>query len=94
MKKVTLAVCCAAIAGGAFAGDDVAVRGYVKRDGTYVAPHMQTAPDATVLNNYSTKDNTNPYTGQAGTVDPYRVQPKPTYEPRTSSVEPTKPIKY
>jgi hypothetical protein len=49
-------------------------RGHVRKDGTYVQPHYQTAPDRNPYNNYSTQGNTNPYTGQAGTRDPYQVQ--------------------
>lgn len=50
--------------------------GYMRRDGTYVAPHYRTAPDANRYNNWSSQPNVNPYTGQRGTVDPYRP---PTY---------------
>jgi hypothetical protein len=53
------------------AGADTYVNGYVRKDGTYVQPHYRTDPDSTKLNNYSTQGNVNPYTGQAGTVDPY-----------------------
>lgn len=49
----------------------VRVRGYIKRDGTYVTPHYQTAPNATRLDNWSSKPNVNPYTGKPGTKDPY-----------------------
>jgi len=55
------------------------VRGYTRSDGTYVAPHYQSNPDATRLNNYSSEPNINPYTGQAGTVNPYT--PKPSENP-------------
>jgi hypothetical protein len=48
------------------------VKGYAKKGGTYVAPHVQSAPNATKLDNYSTKGNVNPYTGNEGTKDPYR----------------------
>ena len=48
--------------------------GYVKKDGTYVAPSAATNPNETKLDNYSTKGNVNPYTGKAGTVDPYKVE--------------------
>lgn len=47
------------------------VRGYVKADGTYVAPHMRTAPNATMFDNWSSRPNVNPYTGKPGTKDPY-----------------------
>ena len=32
--------------------NDVHVRGYTRRDGTYVAPHVRSAPDSTRTNNY------------------------------------------
>ena len=50
---------------------DVYVRGYTKSNGTYVAPHHRSSPDSSLSNNYSTRGNTNPYTGKAGTVNPY-----------------------
>jgi hypothetical protein len=51
-------------------GGPVAVRGYVKSNGTYVAPHYRSAPDSSVSNNWSTVGNVNPYTGEAGTKNP------------------------
>lgn len=54
------------------ASADQSVRGYTRRDGTYVQPHMRTTPNATPFDNYSTRGNVNPYTGQPGTKDPYR----------------------
>jgi len=42
------------------------VHGYVKKNGTYVAPYHKTKPDRTQRNNYSTKGNINPYTGKKG----------------------------
>jgi hypothetical protein len=46
------------------------VRGYTRRDGTYVQPHYRSAPDGNVYNNWSTRGNVNPYTGQSGRVNP------------------------
>ena len=46
------------------------VKGYVKKDGTYVAPHRQTNPNGTQKDNYSAKGNVNPYTGKVGTKTP------------------------
>lgn len=46
------------------------VRGYTKKDGTYVEPHYRSSPDNNPYNNYSTKGNTNPYTGKKGTKNP------------------------
>jgi hypothetical protein len=55
---------------GAFAEAGVRTRGYVRKNGTYVAPHNRTSPDHSKSNNWSTKGNVNPYTGKRGTVDP------------------------
>ena len=44
-----------------------AVKGYTTKRGTYVAPHRQSNGDGTQRNNWSTKGNTNPSTGRAGT---------------------------
>jgi hypothetical protein len=45
--------------------------GYTRQNGTYVAPHYQTAPNQTKTDNWSSRPNVNPYTGKAGTKDPY-----------------------
>jgi len=55
---------------------DHRVKGYVKDDGTYVAPHRQTDPDSNQMNNYSSGGNINPYTGKNGTVKPSRKKQK------------------
>lgn len=44
-------------------------RGYVKKNGTYVAPSHATNPNKSKRDNYSSKGNTNPYTGKEGTKD-------------------------
>jgi hypothetical protein len=51
-------------------GSTTSVRGYTKKDGTYVAPHHRTSPDSSKNNNWSTKSNQNPYTGKPGTKEP------------------------
>ena len=61
--------------GTAFAANNHSVDGYVKKDGTYVAPHNATNPNDTKVDNYSSKGNVNPYTGKVGTEDPYAVKP-------------------
>jgi uncharacterized protein YgiM (DUF1202 family) len=48
----------------------VKVKGYYRKDGTYVQPHYRTAPNSTNRDNFSTKGNVNPYTGEAGYVTP------------------------
>ena len=45
----------------------VYVNGYY-REGTYIAPHYRTTPNSTVNDNFSTVGNTNPYTGEDGTL--------------------------
>ncbi len=60
------------------ASADTLTRGYTRSDGTYVAPHYQTAPNNNPFDNYSTRGNVNPYTGQAGTVNPYATPSAPT----------------
>lgn len=54
------------------------VRGHTRSDGTYVQPHYRTNPNSSAYDNYSTKGNVNPYTGEQGTVDPYKTQ-QPSY---------------
>ena len=49
----------------------VRVSGHVTKAGTYVAPSYRTAPNRTKVDNWSSKPNTNPYTGKAGAKDPY-----------------------
>lgn len=68
MKKIALAALAfGLIAGPALAKGSHAVRGYVTKKGTYVAPTRATNPDKTKLNNYSHKGNVNPATGKEGT---------------------------
>lgn len=83
MRKLILAVAFAAVAMPAVA--QVHVRGYVRSDGTYVAPSVRTAPNSVRSDNWSTQGNVNPYNGQQGTQNPY-----PTFNtPRTPSYNPT-----
>lgn len=51
---------------------EVAVKGYTKKDGTRVESHKRTAPNKTQRDNWSTKGNTNPYTGKKGTKEATR----------------------
>ena len=46
------------------------VKGYTKKDGTYVAPHHRSDPNRTQRDNYSSKPNVNPYNGKKGTKEP------------------------
>jgi hypothetical protein len=46
------------------------VDGYTRRDGSYVAPHTRTNPNATQYDNYNSRGNYNPYNGSTGTRSP------------------------
>ena len=50
---------------------DVYVKGYDKKDGTYVAPHYRSSPNSTVNDNWSTYGNINPHTGEVGSKRVY-----------------------
>jgi len=56
--------------GGHTNSSDHNVAGYTKKNGTQVAPHHATDPNGSKRDNYSSKGNTNPYTGKQGTKDP------------------------
>lgn len=49
---------------------DEYVQGYYRKNGTYVQPHYRSSADGNPYNNYSSRGNVNPYTGQVGTKDP------------------------
>jgi len=78
MKYLALFFCTALLVGvsvpaearGARGGNH-SVKGYVKQNGTYVAPHRATNPNRTRSDNWSTRGNVNPYTGRPGTRPPY-----------------------
>ena len=56
-----------------FADASTRVRGYYKPStGSYVAPHYRSSPNSTRYDNYSTKGNSNPYTGKKGSTSPYK----------------------
>ena len=68
----------------------VYVKGYYRKDGTYVRPHYRTAPDSNPYNNYSYPGNYNPNTGKYSTGNPstylrnyYNRSSKSTYKPKT-----------
>lgn len=90
LQRLLLALLCSLLlATSALAG--VRVRGYVRKDGTYVQPHYRTAPDSTVLNNYSYPGNFNPNTGTFTGGDPWRygsgVPALPPVEPPVPPVD-------
>lgn len=72
MKKIMLVTAALVILGFSQA-DAESVRGYTRRDGTYVAPHQRTTPDRNPYNNYNFPGNYNPNTGRTtpGNADTY-----------------------
>jgi len=48
----------------------VPVKGYYRKDGTYVKPHYRSNPDGNPYNNWSFPGNTNPYTGKVAPGNP------------------------
>jgi hypothetical protein len=59
------------------ASADQWVRGYTRQNGTYVQPHVRSNSDGYNWNNYSTRGNTNPYTGERGYRSGYEDGWKP-----------------
>ena len=85
MPKVILAVALIGMASAAMA-DPVRVRGYTRADGTYVAPHVRSAPNNTTSDNWSTSPNINPYTGEQG-----KREAVPSYRPLYTPPAPRTP---
>lgn len=54
-------------------GGDVSVKGYYRKDGTYVQPHTRSRPDSNPTNNYGFPGNYNPNKGETtgGDADKY-----------------------
>ena len=78
----------AALFVGTIASAQVYVQGYTTKNGTYVAPHYRSGPDGNPYNNWSTRGNVNPFTGQFGTRNPspsksygtiFQPTPAPSY---------------
>jgi hypothetical protein len=46
---------------------------HTTKNGTYVEGHYQSNPNSTKADNYSTKGNVNPYTGESGKVKPASI---------------------
>lgn len=68
MKRILIVFLLLAFAAPAFA-KDVQVRGYTRKDGTYVQPYVRSSPDSYKSNNYGNKTYeerqggySNPYT--------------------------------
>ena len=71
MKKMILVLSVLAlmfVAGQVSAGEYV--KGYTKSNGTYVNGYHRSSSNNTQRDNYSTKGNVNPYTGEKGHKTP------------------------
>ena len=79
LKSFTLLGFVAALSFSTAAIADEYVQGYTRANGTYVQGYYRTSPNGTTLDNYSTKGNVNPYTGQPGTRNPYPTYSTPSY---------------
>jgi hypothetical protein len=72
---------------------DVYVKGYFRKDGTYVPPHYRSDPDGNLQNNWSTYGNVNPYTGKVGTqhvtrlITPSEIQQLNEYRRKALELE-------
>lgn len=85
-KAVTVGIFSLTVTSPALA--DTFVNGHSRSDGTYVQPHYRSTPDGNFSNNWSTRGNVNPYTGQWGTRQ-YPSQSFPNYQGYTSPKSPS-----
>jgi hypothetical protein len=69
MKTLTLGLLLAISYIGSAAAQQ-RVDGYTRQDGRYVEPYYRSSPNSSYNDNYSTRGNTNPYNGSAGTRAP------------------------
>lgn len=68
LKFITVSTICSIALGAYQANAQVHVQGHYTKNGTYVQPHERSAPNQNYFDNYSSKGNVNPHTGQQGTV--------------------------
>jgi hypothetical protein len=68
MKKIILTLV-ALTSFSQFALADTYVNGYTRSNGTYVQPYTRSDSNYTQFDNYSTRGNINPYTGNSGTIN-------------------------
>ena len=84
MRKLFILFSLAAMLFSGFVDAQVYVKGYTRKDGTYVKGHYRSSPNNTVRDNYSYKGNVNPYTGKVGT-NYYKNDPSSAYYERSVS---------
>ena len=64
---------------------DVWVQPHLRANGTFVEGYHRSSPDSSLLNNYSTQGNVNPFTGREGSVNPYQ---QPQYQQPPQYLQP------
>jgi len=79
MKAIIAGIGLLLVSSAASAQGSHYVEGYTRSNGTYVAPHYQTNANGNAYDNWSSRPNINPYTGQQGTVNPNNVQESPSW---------------
>jgi len=73
--KIWALICCVGyliLGNQAYATSSHPVKSYYKKNGRYVKAYRATNSNRTQRDNWSSKPNTNPYTGKQGTKDPQR----------------------
>jgi hypothetical protein len=86
MRRYLLALTALSLAAPALA--QTYVRGHTRSDGTYVQGHYRSSPNSTTSDNYSTRGNINPYTGQPGTRSPTPSEPQKPAPPSSCRYSP------
>ena len=76
MQLIRTLILAAALLVGRSLLADTRVNGYYRKDGTYVEQHWRSNPNSTTSDNWSTRGNANPYTGQFGTRDGPFTEPR------------------
>jgi hypothetical protein len=71
-NKIALTLIAITLAASAFGQGYHYNNGYVDRNGVYHPGHYQTNPNNNPWDNWSTRGNYNPFTGQPGTVTPHQ----------------------
>ena len=65
--------------GGGHSSGSHSTSGYYRANGIYVQSYHATNPNSTKLDNYSTKGNINPWTGEPSTKSPYGTNSGTSY---------------
>ena len=89
MKKIFIIMTFALSGLMAHAQNVIFVSGHIKSNGTFVQGHYRTVSNHTVMDNFSTCTNINPYTGQMGQKHPEVITFQPVSNQGSSVNYPT-----